>query len=82
MVKIAISLDEALFRDAESTARRMKVSRSRLFATAMAEFLERRRNLKLLDALNTAYGAPPSPSERRLARARRAHHARLVRGEW
>jgi len=47
-IKTAISLEDALFRQAEGLARRMKVSRSRLFATALEEFIERRRNQELL----------------------------------
>ena len=54
-MKTAISLDGDLFREARAWPAGMKVSRSRLFAAAMEEFLERRRNQDLLRAINAAY---------------------------
>jgi hypothetical protein len=81
-VKTAISLDGELLRQAQGLARRMNISRSRLFATAMEEFLERRRNKGLLCAINAAYGGGPAPDERKVRRSMRRHHRRLVRGQW
>jgi metal-responsive CopG/Arc/MetJ family transcriptional regulator len=81
-VKTAISLDGRLFRRAEGLARRLKVSRSRLFARAMEEFIERRTNEELLRAINAACEAPGDPGEEKLGRAHRRQHRRLVRGEW
>lgn len=82
VLKTAISLEDRLLREAEGLARRMKVSRSRLFATAMAEFLERRRNRALFLAINAVYEGGPDPTEARLRRAQRRHHRRLVRTQW
>jgi metal-responsive CopG/Arc/MetJ family transcriptional regulator len=81
-VKTAISLDGGLFREAQGLARRMKVSRSRLFATAMEEFIERRRNRELLDAMNAACEAGEKPSEEKLRQSLRVQHRRLVQGQW
>ena len=81
-VKTAISLDGGLFRQAQGLARRMRVSRSRLFATAMEEFIERRRNLELLQAMNTACETGAEPDEEKLRRARGHQHRRLVQGQW
>ena len=81
-VKTAISLDGGLFRRAEGLARRLRMSRSRLFATAMEEFLERRRNQELLRAINTAHESGEDAAEARLRRARQARHRKAVRGEW
>lgn len=81
-IKTAISLGADLFREAEGVARRMKVSRSRLFATAMREFIERRRNQQILEAINAAYTEPPDPGERRLRRSIRRQHQRGVQGKW
>jgi metal-responsive CopG/Arc/MetJ family transcriptional regulator len=81
-VKTAISLEGGLFREAQGLARRMKVSRSRLFATAVAEFIERRRNQELLRAINAAYAAGADPDEERLRRSVRRQHRRLVQGQW
>ena len=81
-VKTAISLEDALFRQAEGLARRMKVSRSRLFAAALEEFIERRRNQELLQAINAAYEDAPDSSERKLQRAMRRQHRRRIQGQW
>lgn len=70
-VKTAICLDSALFREAEGLARRMKASRSRFIAIAIAEFIERRRNQELLAAANRAYVRPPDAAEKRLRQAMR-----------
>jgi metal-responsive CopG/Arc/MetJ family transcriptional regulator len=39
-MKTAVSLPDDLFRLAEATARRLRVSRSELYAKAIAEFLK------------------------------------------
>jgi metal-responsive CopG/Arc/MetJ family transcriptional regulator len=54
-VKTAISLPEDLYRMAEAAARKLKISRSQLYATAIAEFLERRQTSKITERLNRIY---------------------------
>jgi len=60
LVKTAISLPENLFRQAEAAARQLKMSRSQLYATALAEFLERRRTNKITERLNEIYSEAPA----------------------
>jgi metal-responsive CopG/Arc/MetJ family transcriptional regulator len=62
-IKTAISLQEPLFEQAEEVARELNVSRSRLFAIAVEEFLRRHRNQKLLEAINEAYADGPDETE-------------------
>jgi metal-responsive CopG/Arc/MetJ family transcriptional regulator len=59
-MKTAISLPEDLFRRAEAAARKLKMSRSQLYANAIAEFLERRRSSKITERLNKVYSKEPS----------------------
>ena len=40
-VKTAVSIEESLFREAESLAENMNVSRSKLFAAAISEFISK-----------------------------------------
>lgn len=54
-MKTAISLPDGLFRQAETAARRLKISRSQLYATAIAEFLDRRRTSRVTERLNEIY---------------------------
>ncbi|MGB3513263.1 MAG: hypothetical protein WBA93_29430 [Microcoleaceae cyanobacterium] len=54
-VKTAISLQESLFEQAEVLAAEMKISRSRLIAIALEEFIGRHQNRLLLEKINAAY---------------------------
>jgi metal-responsive CopG/Arc/MetJ family transcriptional regulator len=54
-VKTAISLPESLFEQAETLANEMKLSRSRLMALALEEFIRRHGNRQLLEKINAAY---------------------------
>ena len=54
-MKTAISLPDDLFRMADATARKLKISRSQLYATALSEFLERRRTKNITERLNKVY---------------------------
>jgi metal-responsive CopG/Arc/MetJ family transcriptional regulator len=81
-VKTAISIQESLFRQMENLARRMHVSRSRLFAMATKDFLVRYQNRQILERLNAAYGKAPGLEEEIYLKEVRAGHRRLVEGEW
>jgi hypothetical protein len=54
-MKTAISIPEPVFRSAEVLARRLKMSRSQLYATAVAEFVARHRRNQLTQQLNEVY---------------------------
>ncbi len=62
-VKTAVSIEETLFERAEALARELKVSRSRLFAMALEDFVLRAENRRLLEQLNEAYKDGPDPDE-------------------
>ncbi len=81
-VKTAISIQKSLFEQAEQVARKMKVSRSRLFALALEDYLRREQNRELLAEINAAYADEPDSAEQTLRRKARGTHRRIVRGEW
>ena len=54
-MKTAISIPDPVFRAAESLARRLKVSRSELYAKAVAEFVARHRRSQITQRLNEVY---------------------------
>ncbi len=81
-VKIAVSIDESLFQEAESLASEMGTSRSRLIALALAEYLSRHRMRKLRARIDAAYGDSPTPAEAETFRRRRRQHRLVVEGEW
>lgn len=54
-VKTAVSLPDDLFRLAEAAARRLRVSRSELYAKAIAEYLNRQQDNAITERLNEVY---------------------------
>jgi metal-responsive CopG/Arc/MetJ family transcriptional regulator len=54
-MKTAISLPEKLFASAEITAKKLGVSRSRLFSVALQEYLENHSPLEITAQLNLVY---------------------------
>lgn len=54
-MKTAVSLPDPLFKKAEAAARKLKMSRSQFYATAIAEYLERQKAKALTAELNEVY---------------------------
>jgi antitoxin MazE6 len=81
-VKTAISIQKSLFEQAEKIARKMRISRSRLFALALEDYIRREQNRELLGQINAAYADEPDSPEKTLRRQARSTHRRIVRGEW
>lgn len=81
-IKTAVSIQKPLFEQAEKIARKMKISRSRLFALALEDYIRREQNRELLTQLNVAYADEPDAKGKNLRRKTRATHRRIVRNEW
>ena len=60
-MKVAISLPDALFASADELAERMGLSRSELYARAVAEHVARHRDLDVTARLNAVYAEEDSP---------------------
>ena len=56
-LKTAISIPEDIYRDAEDTAKKLGMTRSRLYSTAVADFLKRYRKEDIKLKLNDVYAA-------------------------
>ena len=67
-MKVAVSIPEDIFASAETLGKRLRVSRSRLYAIGLAEFLARHRGLKVTERLNAVYGAEESRLDEPLRR--------------
>ena len=74
-MKTAISLPDEIFEEAEQLARRLKVSRSALFAEAVAEYVARHEPEGITESLNrvadeldTHVDAPTESATQRLLR--------------
>ncbi|MBV9157642.1 MAG: ribbon-helix-helix protein, CopG family [Acidobacteriaceae bacterium] len=70
-MKTAISLPDDLFRRADATARRLRVSRSEFYARAIAEYLSAQRGDAITERLNELYSRKPAEVDARL------HHAQI-----
>lgn len=79
-VKTAISIEKSVFEQMDAISKQTKISRSRLFAIAAQEFIQRNKNFELLKALNAAYEDLPE-TEPIVSRMRSTHH-KLVKDQW
>ena len=71
-MKTAISLPDAIFRDADRLAKRLKKSRSNLYTEAVAEYVARHEPEAVTEALNqVAKKLDTKPDEFASAAARR-----------
>lgn len=81
-VKTAISIDKSLFAQANALARKLKVSRSRLFVLALEDFIKEQENRDLLEKINAVYADEPDETEKIIRRKTRKSHRRLIEGQW
>jgi metal-responsive CopG/Arc/MetJ family transcriptional regulator len=78
-MKTAISLPDHLFRAGDALAKRLKVSRSELYARALGEYLAKHRADQITQRLNAVY----APGDDGLDPGLRALQARsLDREDW
>jgi len=68
-MKTAVSVPDDLFRMAEVTARRLRISRSELYAKAIAEFLKGQQGDAITERLNDLYSRHPAKVDAGLHRA-------------
>ena len=81
-IKTAISIDKPLFDQVEDLAHELNTSRSRIFALAATEFIQRHKNQKLLEAINSAYDDFPDVKEESLKSVMRSQHLKMVKNQW
>ena len=79
-MKTAISIEETIFQQMDSLAKKLRISRSRLFSIAAQEFLQRNNNMELLKSLNAAYDDLPE-TEPIISRMRSTHY-NIVKDQW
>ena len=78
-IKTAISIEESLFREAETWAGKLGVSRSQLFARAVEEYIRQRENEELLERLNAAHADGLDEDEKEFLEQMRVYHGRLMK---
>jgi metal-responsive CopG/Arc/MetJ family transcriptional regulator len=70
-MKVALSIPDDLFETGESLCKRLGVTRSRLYATALADFVAKHRGRKTTDRLNAVYASEAGRVEPAVRRAQR-----------
>ncbi|HEY9450053.1 MAG TPA: hypothetical protein VIQ60_09865 [Gemmatimonadaceae bacterium] len=83
-MKTAISLPDDLFDEADALAERLGVSRSALYATAVAEFLAKHTASEVTARLNRVYSQQPGrlPPQLRRSQARAVRRSEGSTAEW
>jgi len=71
-VKTAVSLPDEIFRRAERAAKKLGVSRSELYAKAIAAYLESFETGEVTKLLDEVYGAEPAEIDPLLSRMQSA----------
>ena len=79
-IKTAISIEKPIFEQMNVLAKDLNISRSRLFALAAQEFIQRHKNIKLLQSLNEAYD-DLLESEPIVSKMRPRHY-KMVKEQW
>ena len=70
-MKVALSIPDDLFESAETLCRRLGVTRSRLYATALADFVAKHRGRKTTERLNAVYAEEQGRLDPAVRRAQR-----------
>ena len=78
-MKTAVSLPDPLFEAADQFAKRLGISRSELYATAIEEYLQAHRGQGITEALNRIYEKEPSGLDPIIGAIQAAS---LSRDEW
>jgi metal-responsive CopG/Arc/MetJ family transcriptional regulator len=78
-MKTAVSLPDELFHVAEATARRLRISRSELYARAIAEFLKEHKENSITERLNHVYSQCAAKLDSALHRAQLKS---LAKDDW
>ena len=91
-IKTAISMQKSLFEEVDVLAKKMDISRSRLFVLAVEDFIKRYQNRQLLKAINDAHDDAsdsdvsnsdvPVSEEQELRYQVRQQHRKMAEGEW
>ena len=78
-MKTAISIPDSIFEAAENLARRLGISRSRLYASAVSEYIREHQNDRVTEELNEIYENESSyldPTTKKL------QYSSLEKDEW
>ena len=79
-IKTGISIEKPIFDQVNELAQNLNISRSRLFVMAVQEFMQRHKNMELLQAINEAYDDLQEP-ETKIVEKMRPRHLKMVKDQ-
>lgn len=79
-IKTAISIEKPVFDQMDDLAKKLQISRSRVFAIAAKEFLNRQNNNELLKKINEAY--KDCPDAEPMVAMMKTKHFHIVKEQW
>jgi len=77
-MKVAVSVPDRVFEEADRVAKRLRVSRSRVYSQALEEFVKKHRETSVREALDAVYGREPPGLDAVLTDLQ----ARALREKW
>lgn len=77
-MKVAVSVPDSVFEEAEKVSKQLRVSRSRLYAQALEDFVQKHRKKGVRAALDEVYETEPSDLDPGLADLQ----ARALQEKW
>ena len=80
-MKTAISLPDDLFEKVNELAEELHLSRSRIFTEAVRDYIARRKNEKILQALNKVYSKPEPEEDKMLRKQGKKRYAKTLKVE-
>jgi metal-responsive CopG/Arc/MetJ family transcriptional regulator len=81
-MKTAISIPDVIYQDAERMAKRRGMSRSELYANAVAEYVNSERYMGVRERLDAVYGGSDPPDSRLDPVLAQLQTASLAKDEW
>lgn len=81
-MKTAISIEAPLLEEADRTAQKLGVSRSRLVALALKNYLRQGRNREIVEQLNRVYGDAAVTERRPSTGQKKAKFRSIVKDSW
>jgi metal-responsive CopG/Arc/MetJ family transcriptional regulator len=81
-MKTAISIEAPLLQEADRTARKLGVSRSRLMSLALQNYLRQNRNREIVEQLNQVYGEQTGAADRLSSAQMKSKLASVAKDRW
>mgnify|MGYP001243135858 CR=1 FL=1 len=80
-MKTAVSLPDDLFEKVEELAEELHLSRSRIFAEAVRDYIAKQKNEEILRTLNQVYSEAETEEEKTVRKKNKKRYARTLKAE-